>query len=156
MKMKKNLKSLERRIAKLGQVFHRRNPNILCYDPVEQTVRDGLAPNERIVKDFYQDADGRAVITLERVTANPSDMGKDVPHGSWDRDKLYARFRHSQIERIVWELPHREIPAIEKLELEKQTEPQEPLDSTLAGKGDGDSEPRWLGDPCVGQSPPRT
>jgi hypothetical protein len=133
--MKKNLKTLEQQLVKLDQDFHRNHdPNLMFDVGVSQDVRDDLAPNERVVEDHFQNADGETVITLGRVTANPSDMGKDFAHGSWDRDRLYARFRHTIINGISWERPQRVIPAIQMLKPEEPIVAPESLDSILASE----------------------
>jgi len=58
------------------------DPNLSCSRPLGQAVHDSLAPKERIVEDCYQNTNGEAVITVERVTVKPTDMGKNFPHGS--------------------------------------------------------------------------
>ena len=156
--MSKNLKSIEKQIAKLEQGFNRhQDPNLTFRESLGQAVHAGLAPNERIVEDYYQAADGITLITLERVTADPSDMGKDVPHGSWDHNKLYARFRHTPIrsiclreksERLAGGTQNPKVPATQSLKIEetKALIGDESLDSILAREEECDSQTPWPGD----------
>jgi hypothetical protein len=134
-------KSMEKQIAKLEQRFHPapQDPHNLYSETLDQATRDGLAPNERIVEDYYQDADGGTVISRERVTSDPSDTGKNIPHGRWDREKLYARFRHTYIGGITWEKKTRVVEGTQNLKVDEQIEANESLDSILGREEECDS-----------------
>jgi|SRR5580700_4262168 hypothetical protein len=101
--MKNNLKHLERQLAEMNQYLSPPHPRgVLWMDVIDQNKREGLALDERIVEDYYEDADGEEVILVERITSDPSDKGKDFAHGSWDRRYLDAINRHPPIiDRIV-------------------------------------------------------
>ena len=109
--MRQSLKNMEKQIAKLEKGFHPvHDPNIIVPERLSDADRKNVKPNERIVEDYYQEPDGRTVIWKERITADPSDMGKDFPHGSWDRRIFDAHHRHpGQITRIVCERKTRAI-----------------------------------------------
>jgi hypothetical protein len=147
-KMSKNLKSIEEQIAKLEQGFNRHHdPHLKFCHRLGQAVYAGLAPNERIVPDYYQAADGVTLITLERVTADPSDMGKDVPHGSWDHNKLYARFRHTHITSIcLREKSERLTGGTQDPKVKEKLDTEESLDSILAREEECDIQTPWPGD----------
>src|ERR1700733_6675989 len=102
--MRQNLKNIEKQLAKLEKGFHPvHDPRIIISELLNDADRKNVKPNERIVEDYYQEPDGRTVIWKERITADPSDLGKDFPHGSWDRRELDAYYRRPhQITRIVW------------------------------------------------------
>ena len=109
--MKNNLKNLEKQLAGLAGRSSPPHPKgIMWTESIGQADRDGLAPGERIVKDYYDDADGEALIMRERITAEPTDKGKDFKHGSWDRKYLDAINRHPPlIDRIVWRTARRSL-----------------------------------------------
>jgi hypothetical protein len=89
-------KAIEARIANLQHRFQPPlDPDGRFEQRLGQAVHNSLAPNERVVEDCYQDIDGETVVTLERVTVNPTDLGKYFPDGSWDREKITRRFRHA-------------------------------------------------------------
>jgi hypothetical protein len=122
--MKQSLKNMEKQIAKLEKGFHPvHDPKIIVPEPLSDAARKKVKPNERIVEDYYQEPDGRTVIWKERITADPSDMGKDFPHGSWDRRILDAHYRRpGQITRIVCERKTRAvIPATQSLKIEESS-----------------------------------
>jgi hypothetical protein len=47
--------------------------------------RADMELGDRIVEDYYFDADGEVLISKERISADPSDQGNDFPDGTWDR-----------------------------------------------------------------------
>ena len=102
--MKNNLNNLEKQLAGLVERSSPPHPKgIVWTERLVQAERDDLAPDERIVEDYYDDAEGETVIIRERITAEPTDKGKDFKHGSWDRRYLDAINRHPPlIDRIVW------------------------------------------------------
>ena len=55
---------------------------------LEPAERNALKPNELIVEDQYEDAEGELVMTRERITADPSDIGICFPRRSWSRKDL--------------------------------------------------------------------
>jgi hypothetical protein len=145
----KTLKSLEKQIAKLEQHFHPiRDPNLILPLPVTDAVRNNLAPNERIVEDYYQDTGGETVMWEERVTTDPSDMGKDFPHGAWDRRRFDADYRRShQVTHIVWERKTRaKTPATPNLKPKERIKAEESLDSVLAREEEYNSHTRESGE----------
>src|ERR1700735_4926867 len=120
--MRKNLKNVEKQIAKLEKGFYPvHDPNIIIPELLSDAARKNLKPNERIVEDYYQNADGGTVIWKERITADPSDMGKDFPHGCWDRRILDAIYRvPHQVTRTVWERKTRTVtPVTQSLRIEE-------------------------------------
>lgn len=106
--MKNNLKHLQKQLAELHQDFHPpQPPGMVWTDALEQAERDGLAPDERIVEDYYLDAAGKEVIIKERISADPSDRAKDFPYGYWDPEYLDAFNRSYKITGIVWRTQRR-------------------------------------------------
>jgi hypothetical protein len=75
--MKNNLNNLEKQLAGLVERSSPPHPKgIVWTERLVQAERDGLAPDERIVEDYYDDAEGETVIIRERITAEPTDKGK--------------------------------------------------------------------------------
>ena len=102
--MKYNYKKMDKQLAELDQVFRPAFPRrAVCGEPLGQKERDGLAEGERIVEDYFDDADGETLIITERVTADDSDEGYDYPHGTWDPKRLDAIMRANfELNRLVW------------------------------------------------------
>jgi hypothetical protein len=109
--MKNNFKPLEKQFAEMGQYSSPPHPRgIVWMEPLDQAKHDGLAPHERIVEDYCDDADEETVIIAERITADPSDKGKDFAHGTWDRKYLDAINRHPPIiDSIIWRTKRRSV-----------------------------------------------
>ena len=109
--MKNILKNLEKQLAGLVERSSPPHPKgVVWTESLEQADRDVLAPGERIVEDYYDDADGETLIIKERITADPADKGKDFKHGSWDRKYLDALNRqHPTIDGVVWRTERRSL-----------------------------------------------
>jgi hypothetical protein len=109
--MKNILKNLEKQLAGLKRRLSPPHPHGLVWmDRLEKAEHDGRALDERVVEDRYFDADGETVIIADRITADPSDKGKDFPDGSWDRKYLDAFNRHPPpISGIVWTTERRSL-----------------------------------------------
>ena len=89
--MKYNYKKMDKQLAELERLFQPTHPRgIVWTDFLGQAEHDGLAPDERIVEDYFDDSDGDTVIITERITDDASDEGKDFLHGTWDRKRLDA------------------------------------------------------------------
>src|ERR1700683_281838 len=57
--MSQNLKNIEKQLAKLEKGFHPvHDPKIIIPEPLSDADRKNVKPNERIVEDYYQNADG--------------------------------------------------------------------------------------------------
>jgi len=101
--MRNTLKDLKRRVARLELLLSPLlRPGWVWVESLEPAERDGLATNERIVRDHYHDAAGETVMASERITGDPSDVGKRFPDGSWDRKSFDACKRHTENVRVVW------------------------------------------------------
>ena len=87
--MKNTFKDLEKRVAELEKHSRPpRAPGLIWIRELGPKARAGLGPGERIVKDLYLDAAGKTVMTRERITGKPSDLGKRFPDGTWDSTYL--------------------------------------------------------------------
>jgi hypothetical protein len=102
--MRNILKEFEKRVAALEVRFCApRSPGLVFTQPLDPAERAGLGPGQRIVEDHYLDAAGKKAMTRERITENPSDLGKRFLDGSWD--SLYLdRWKIGPKEsiRVVW------------------------------------------------------
>jgi hypothetical protein len=99
-------------------------PGLVWRILLEPAEHAGLAPGQRIVEDRYQKGEGKlnVVMTWERITSEPSDMGKTYLDGQWSRKAIreyqecntYALYHPSPDIRIGWiespELPVRAEP----------------------------------------------
>lgn len=87
--MRNTLRQLERRIDKLAQRLCPPVVRGLIWRIVlEPAVLAGLGPEQRIVEDQYEDAEGSLVMTWERVTSDPSDIGQCFPYRFWNSEAL--------------------------------------------------------------------
>ena len=90
--MKNTFKDLEKRVAELEKHSRPpRAPGLVWVQSLDPAKRASLKPGQRIVKDLYLDAAGKTVMTRERITAKPSDLGKRFPDGTWDSTYLDER-----------------------------------------------------------------
>ena len=87
--MRNILKEFEKRVAALEVRFCApRTPGIVLMETLDSIKRAGLGPGQQIVEDSYLDAAGKTVMIRERITQNPSDLGKWFLDGSWDSTYL--------------------------------------------------------------------
>jgi hypothetical protein len=110
--MKYNYQKMDRQLAELEQMFHPPYPRGKVLRVfLGQEERDSLGPDDKIVEDHFEDAQGATVIRAQRIAADPSDGGKDYPHGCWNPKYLDANIRHpQQITGIVyWTKSHHPI-----------------------------------------------
>jgi hypothetical protein len=109
--MKLRIKDLERQLDRLEPMLlfpPELPPNVLWMPRFKK--RGGLGRGERLVEDQYEDAKGDSVLTMERVTAEPSDSGKRFPFKFWSRQarklfrdlEKYARHHPVKVERVRW------------------------------------------------------
>ena len=109
--MRNTLKNLTERLARLEQHFHpERDRRLILLMRLEPSEREGLKPNERIVEDQYEDGEGERVMTKQRITPDPSDIGLCFPKRHWSRRDLrdysegseYTRCHSTQPIQITW------------------------------------------------------
>jgi hypothetical protein len=87
--MRNRFKDLEKRLASLEKRSSPpRAPGLIWVESLEAAKRASLKPGQRIVKDLSLDAAGKTVMTRERITGKPSDLGKRFPDGTWDSTYL--------------------------------------------------------------------
>jgi hypothetical protein len=84
----------------------------LCWNVcLDEKERAGLREGQRIVADQHEDAKGYLTMTMERITAEKSDIGKCFPLKYWSREALqkfreleeYARHNTIEVESVSWE-----------------------------------------------------
>jgi hypothetical protein len=94
--MRNNLKDLERRVTSLEQQMHPPLGRGLSWLlPLDAAKRNGLTPGQRIVEDDYENDEGETLMSVERITSDPSDIGKRFLDGSWNR-KAFEQYVRSQ------------------------------------------------------------
>jgi hypothetical protein len=113
--MKYPIKELQKQLDRLQmerkRLYPGRDRRLYCSLSLDEEERAGLRPGQRIVEDQYEDAKGDLVMTMERITAEPSDIGKCFPFRYWNRKALtsfreleeYARHNAVEVEGVSWE-----------------------------------------------------
>ena len=80
---------LEKRIARLEQVRTRPwLPGLLWLEPLEDSEREAMTANDRVVHDVYQDREDQVRLVRERVTCEPRDVGRVFRHQEWECNLL--------------------------------------------------------------------
>jgi hypothetical protein len=127
--MKYNYKKMDKQLAELDRVFRPAFPRGAVYrEPLGKAKRDGLAAGERIVEDYFDDADGETQIITERITAIDSDEGYDYPHGTWDATRLDAVMRASfGMDGLRWKTNRRSSRVAPTVSLPKSGRPTTPI-----------------------------
>lgn len=105
--MRMSLSQVEKIIAKLEKAS--RPPwddRFVLSRGLHPEARARFTAGQRIVEDHYENEEGKLVMTQERITDDPSDVGKTIPRQFWGRDALRAyqkgtRDAPSDI-RIAW------------------------------------------------------
>jgi hypothetical protein len=106
--MKNNLKHLEKQLAELHQDFHPPHPpGMVWTDALEQAERDGLAPGERIVEDYYLDAAGKEVIIKERISPIPPIRRRTFRMAPGILSIWTPSIAHIKLQGIVWRTQRR-------------------------------------------------
>jgi hypothetical protein len=83
--MKTSIKAILKRLERLEQPVKGRSCHGLMYsDLLSREECDSVGPDQRIVVDHYMDKAGRVLRTCERITSDPSDLGTDYSHSTWD------------------------------------------------------------------------
>ena len=99
--LERALVDLQRRIGRLEPPGSPAlNPRLVWVETVDPEERNSMSPNDRIVEDFFLNEKARPVMICERITNNPSDVGKEFPNGSWDRSRLPSI--SAPPKRLIW------------------------------------------------------
>jgi hypothetical protein len=110
--MKYPIKELQKQLDRLQMVRKRLYPGrghlVWIVSLNEMTHNDPRG--HRIVEDQYEDAEGKLVMTMERLTLEPSDIGKCFPFKYWNRTALkvfreheeYGRHHAPKVPELTW------------------------------------------------------
>lgn len=99
--LRRAFRELERRIARIEELHSSPSfPGVVWAELLDSGHRHALTPGCRIVEDYFNDENGCLVMIRERITNDPSDLGMDYAHGTWDSSELPSN--HGPAERISW------------------------------------------------------
>ena len=110
--MKNSIRDLEKQLDKLeAKCLHSgRRPGEYWTVWLDEKALADLRTGQRPVEDQYQGAKGELVMTIERISAEDSDIGKCFPFKYWSREALrtfrkseeYARHHPFECPSIRW------------------------------------------------------